>query len=80
MQGDMAMSNQMILEFAHKRIHELELEMRDMEQIIAEYDISYDNMKEIEILTEREDWSCLNLWSGCSGCEWNVWNGYNEYT
>jgi hypothetical protein len=51
----------MIVEFAHRRIRELKLEIRDMEQIIAEYDISYDNMKEIEILTEREEWEMFDF-------------------
>jgi len=55
------MSNQMILEFAHRRIRELNEELKDMEQIIAEYDISYDNMKESEILTEREEWEMFDF-------------------
>ena len=55
------MSNTMILEFAHRRIRELNEELKDMEQIIAEYDISYDNMKESEILTEREEWEMFDF-------------------
>jgi hypothetical protein len=51
----------MILEFAHRRIRELNEELKDMEQIIAEYDISYDNMKESEILTEREEWEMFDF-------------------
>jgi len=31
------MSNTMIVEFAHRRIHELHEEIRDMENIIKEY-------------------------------------------
>jgi hypothetical protein len=38
------MSNQMILEFAHRRIRELKLEIRDMQLIIEEFNVS-DNIE-----------------------------------
>jgi hypothetical protein len=38
------MSNQMIVEFAHRRIRELKLEIRDMQLIIEEFNVS-DNIE-----------------------------------
>jgi hypothetical protein len=38
------MSNQMILEFAHRRIHELNEEIRDMQLIIEEFSATDDNV------------------------------------